>query len=196
MKNKLKKSLLTVVLGASLVVGAAGGAGAIVNGNESATGARPYQVSLQSGGEHYCGGSIIDATTIITAAHCVEGESASGTTIRAGVIDLTSTNGQDVAVASITSHPSYAQNELADIAVIKLAEPLQLGGNVKAIPLATAAQVDAAKTATVSGWGAVSGVGEGSSALLEAKVPLVNDSACSAALGTDGATESALAVRH
>ncbi|MFT4596995.1 MAG: hypothetical protein ACI9TF_001241, partial [Paracrocinitomix sp.] len=80
-------------------------------------------------------------------------------------------------------------NELADIAVIKLAEPLRFGGNVQAIPLATAAQVDAAKTATVSGWGAVSEEGEGSRTLLEANVPLVADAACSAALGTDGATE-------
>ena len=189
MRIKLKKSLVTLVVGVGLVVGAAAGAGAIVNGNESATGARPYQVSLQSGGEHYCGGTIIDATTIITAAHCVEGESASGTTIRAGVIDVTSTGEQDVVVTSITPHPSYARNELADIAVIKLAEPLRFGGNVQAIPLATAAQVDAAKTATVSGWGAVSEEGEGSRTLLEANVPLVADAACSAALGTDGATE-------
>ena len=189
MRNKLKKSLLALVVGAGLVVGAAGGANAIVNGSESATGDRPYQVSLQAGGEHYCGGSIIDATTIITAAHCVEGETASGTTIRAGVTDVTSSAGQDVAVASIIAHPSYSQNELADIAIIKLAEPLTLGGNVQAIPLATAAQVNAAVTGTVSGWGAISEEGEGSSSLLEADVPLVNDAVCSAALGSDPATE-------
>ena len=189
MRSKVKKVWLSLLVAAGLVVGVSGGAEAIVNGTESAPAARPYQVSLQADGEHYCGGTIVDATTIITAAHCVEGETAAGTTIRAGVTDVTSTNGQDVGVASITSHPSYAQNELADIAVIKLTKPLTLGENVQAIPLATAGQVEAATTGIVSGWGAVSENGGDSNVLLEAAVPLVSDEACSVALGTDADTE-------
>lgn len=31
----------------------------------------PHQVSLQMYKQHFCGGSIIDATHILTAAHCV-----------------------------------------------------------------------------------------------------------------------------
>jgi hypothetical protein len=189
MKKSLKKSLLALGIGAGLVVGAAGGASAIVNGTESAPNARPYQVSLQSNGGHYCGGSIIDATTIVTAAHCLEGETASGTTIRAGVTDVTSTAGQDVAVASMTVNPRYANEDIADIAIIKLAEPLNFNQSVQAIPLATAAQVEAAKTGTVSGWGATSENGDGSEKLLEANVPLVADQACSAAVGSDASTE-------
>ena len=188
-KTKFKKTAIAFVVGAGLILGAASGADAIVGGNESATGARPYQVSLQSGGEHYCGGSIIDATTIVTAAHCVQGENAAGTMIRAGVTDVTSAGGQDVQVASISSHPSYAQNELADIAVIKLAEPLKLGGNVQAIPLATAAQVNGASTGTVSGWGAVSENGADSTDLLEVNVPLVADAVCAVSLDIDAVLE-------
>lgn len=30
----------------------------------------PYQISLQRRGQHFCGGSIINPTTIVTAAHC------------------------------------------------------------------------------------------------------------------------------
>ena len=188
-KNPLRKALIGLVAAAGMIGGVAGGAGAIVNGTESAPEARPYQVSLQSGGEHYCGGTIVDATTIITAAHCLEGESASTTTIRAGVTDLNSNAGQTVKVASMTSHPSYASNGLADIAVIKLATPLELGNRVQAIPLATDADVSNATTGTVSGWGAVSENGDGSSALLEVQVPLVTDASCGSSLGTDGPTE-------
>jgi len=125
-KTKFKKSLIAIAAGAGLLIGAAGGADAIVSGAESAQGARPYQVSLQSGGPH----------------------------------------------------PKYGQTELADIAVIKLAEPLKLGGAVQAIPLATAAQVGNASTGVVSGWGAVSENGEASNNLLEATVPLVADASC------------------
>ena len=188
-RGSLRKAVVGLVAAAGLIGGAAGGAGAIVNGTESAPEARPYQVSLQSDGEHYCGGTVVDATTIITAAHCLEGERASSTTIRAGVTDLNSDGGQTVQVASMTSHPSYANSGVADIAVIKLATPLTLGNGVQAIPLATDADVSNAATGTVSGWGAVSENGDGSSALLEVQVPLVTDASCSGSLGTDGPTE-------
>ena len=31
---------------------------------------RPFQVSLQFGSSHWCGGSVINPRTIVTAAHC------------------------------------------------------------------------------------------------------------------------------
>lgn len=30
----------------------------------------PYQISLRRNNQHFCGGSIINPTTIVTAAHC------------------------------------------------------------------------------------------------------------------------------
>jgi Ca2+-binding RTX toxin-like protein len=189
MKRTVKKLLLVLCVGTALLVGAAGGANAIVNGTQSAPNARPYQVSLQSGGGHYCGGSIIDSTTIVTAAHCMEGETVAGTTVRAGVTDATSPAGQDIGLSAITTHPRYDTEELADIAVLKLAEPLTFDSSVQPIPLATAAQVDAATTGVVSGWGAVSEDGEGSDQLLEAEVPMVSDQECAFDLGTDAVTE-------
>lgn len=49
----------------------------IVGGQQVARGEVPYLVSLQDARwtpdnpRHYCGGSIHDATTVVTAAHCV-----------------------------------------------------------------------------------------------------------------------------
>ena len=34
----------------------------------------PWQISLRNLGSHICGGSIINANQVITAAHCVEGQ--------------------------------------------------------------------------------------------------------------------------
>lgn len=174
------------IVGTSLLVGTSS-AGAIVNGTEAET--TPWQVLLRSEGEHFCGGSILDAKTIVTAAHCLEGETASGLTVRAGVTEANDSTGQDRPVASFTNHPRYAEDELGDIAIVKLAEPLTLGGNVQAIAPATAGDIAQATNATVTGWGAVSEDGDSSNTLLTATVPLVDDASCSAQLDTDAITE-------
>ena len=174
------------IVGASLVVGT-GSAGAIVKGTEAEP--TPWQVSLQNDEGHFCGGSVIDATTIVTAAHCLEGESAAGMTIRAGVLDSTDSSGQDRPVAELIPHPQYERDELGDIAIVKLAEPLNLGGAVQAIKPATNNDVANATTGTVTGWGAVSENGEGSETLLSASVPLVSDQQCAVTLGIDAAAE-------
>ncbi|KAL6429761.1 hypothetical protein ACFW04_007572 [Cataglyphis niger] len=44
----------------------------IIGGDIAAIGQFKYQVSLQSYGEHICGGTIISSTHILTAAHCVD----------------------------------------------------------------------------------------------------------------------------
>lgn len=193
LKGRFEKGGLAA-LGAAVLAGAlllsGGSAGAIVNGTPTEVSSAPWQVSLQDGEGGYCGGSIIDATTIVTAAHCVQGETPSGTTIRAGVTNSNSPSGQDVDVASITPHPDYAVNELGDIAVIKLSEPLTFNSMVQPIELATAAELEAATEATVTGWGATSENGEGSpDQLLSATVPLVDDASCNVALGIDAAAE-------
>jgi secreted trypsin-like serine protease len=44
--------------------------GRIVGGVDSRIEDFPYQVSLRYNREHWCGGSILNADTVITAAHC------------------------------------------------------------------------------------------------------------------------------
>ena len=45
----------------------------IVGGTIAPTGAWPWLVSMRYGGSHTCGGSLINANWVITAAHCVDG---------------------------------------------------------------------------------------------------------------------------
>jgi trypsin len=58
----------------------------IVGGTPAAAGEFPYIVSLQSGGRHFCGGALLNAYTVVTAAHCSTGTSPSSVRVRAGTI--------------------------------------------------------------------------------------------------------------
>lgn len=57
---------------------------AIVGGTAASAGEFPFIVSLQLNGSHFCGGSLLDSRTVVTAAHCTEGQTASALTVRAG----------------------------------------------------------------------------------------------------------------
>ena len=56
----------------------------IVGGVEASAGDFPYIVSLSRSGSHFCGGTLLNAFTVITAAHCSTGVSASSVRVRAG----------------------------------------------------------------------------------------------------------------
>ena len=56
----------------------------IIGGEDAELGDFPYVVSLQADGRHFCTGSLIDAKTVLTAAHCIAGFDPSSHTVRAG----------------------------------------------------------------------------------------------------------------
>lgn len=55
----------------------------IVGGTQAQKGSWPWQAMLaKPRGSQFCGGSLIDEQWVLTASHCVEGESASGIVVR------------------------------------------------------------------------------------------------------------------
>jgi secreted trypsin-like serine protease len=56
----------------------------IVGGVAAAQGDLPFIVSVQLSGSHFCGGSLVNANTVVSAAHCYEGRTGSSWSIRAG----------------------------------------------------------------------------------------------------------------
>jgi trypsin len=58
----------------------------IVGGTVAAAGDFPYIVSLQQSGSHFCGGVLVNANTVLTAAHCSVGMSAASVRVRAGTL--------------------------------------------------------------------------------------------------------------
>lgn len=154
---------------------------AIVGGASTTIDQHPWQISLQSFGSHFCGGSIIAPGWVLTAQHCVDGESASDLSIVAGTSKLSRPgDGQTRKVAQIIRFPGYSSPEFGkDVSLLKLTSPLTFNANVQAIPLAI---VDdnatvAGSAAVVSGWGTTRSGGSSMPDQLKAvTVPQVSNS--------------------
>ncbi|ELT99465.1 hypothetical protein CAPTEDRAFT_153991 [Capitella teleta] len=126
----------------------------IVGGKDVSISNYPHQVSLQVGrGSHICGGSIISANKIVSAAHCTQG-SASGYRIRTGSTSR-SRGGQVHQVIRVVNHPFYCGSCAGfpnDISVLTLRDGVVYGTNVQAIGLASGKDF-AGETCTITGWG-------------------------------------------
>jgi secreted trypsin-like serine protease len=162
--------------------------GRIVGGVDSDISSVPWQVAIMdSSFQQYCGGSIINASWILTAAHC---EVAVGDKVGAGHSKLSTmrTMGQIRTVAQAITFPGYVTSEQGkDVMLVRLNAPLDLSGpNAKAI--AFAKPTDAANHApgaivTVSGWGTLTSGGASPNQLQKVDVKVSTDAAIRAKYG-------------
>lgn len=154
----------------------------IIGGDVTPDGERPWMASLQSGGQHFCGGSVIARRWILTAAHCVEDGNSSGLQVQVNVNDLSKAGeGETHNVAQVYNHPGYAQGESTDIALLYLAS--EISESVPVLALADAELMAQGATpgtvATVSGWGNTSTNGENfPDRMHQVEVPLVSNQTC------------------
>jgi hypothetical protein len=155
----------------------------IINGQESSIAQYPWQVFVMTlipqGSfdlEQNCGGSILDATHILTAAHCVDHEGSTTTypasyvRVLAGASNVAEyeatlippTGSQEEHASRVRVHPYYTPlpNIKDDAAVIELSSPLELStaANAQAIPLVPTGATPAGGTAlSLSGYGKQNG---------------------------------------
>jgi secreted trypsin-like serine protease len=130
-------------LGLPAVASAADDPDSMIVGGHDATEDYSFMVSLQRGGQHGCGASLIKPDWAVTAAHCVEGGRPGDLTVRVGSKEHAS-GGEEATVTEVKTHP----DSHADIAVIKLDHA------VRAKPIAIAAESGADGTPTrIIGWG-------------------------------------------
>ncbi|KAF1925973.1 trypsin-like protease [Didymella exigua CBS 183.55] len=152
----------------------------IVGGTVAAAGDFPFIVSLQQSGSHFCGGSLLNANTVITAAHCTVGQTASSLTVRAGSLDRSS-GGTVVRVSSLTVHPSFSSSTLNnDVAIWKLATSIPTSSTIGYASLAASgSDPTSGSTATVAGWGTLTSGGSSlPTTLRKVDVPVVSRATC------------------
>jgi secreted trypsin-like serine protease len=191
----------------------------VVGGTAVPDGKYPFMVSLQADksnarphSEHYCGGSLIDRNSVLTAAHCVRFIWRFNTPLTLSFRDvrivvggtvLNSKQGQRRRIqklSDISIHPRFNENVSPryDAAVITLGTPVTK--SALAVAKTGSNRLErAGRMAAIAGWGTTRAEPVSGSAgsnipdrMQEARVPLVSDASCERAYR--GAFFSALMV--
>uniref|UniRef100_A0A023EPH8 Putative serine-type enodpeptidase n=1 Tax=Aedes albopictus TaxID=7160 RepID=A0A023EPH8_AEDAL len=126
----------------------------IVGGTSASANLFPYQVALFRQGTFFCGGSLITAKWVLTAAHCVTSGyqvvHPSLMVVLAGTVYLNS-GGVLRTVRRIIPHERYG-NHQNDIAVMELLQAYQLGSSISTIALRRT-EVPTGSNVIIIGWG-------------------------------------------
>ena len=178
----------------------------IKNGQPATAGQFPWTVALlqpdaRPGDTAYsdqiCGGTLVAADVVVTAAHCVVSAQPADLQVLAGVGALSTTTRDDAhrhAVASIAMHPlEDVEDEETryDAAVLRLATPVPGAKPVEGLTVRSAGAVAGGDPLTVSGWGRIENDSYPSQ-LRYADIPSVSDTACPGAWGADFSADDML----
>ncbi|XP_005508242.2 hyaluronan-binding protein 2 isoform X1 [Columba livia] len=160
----------------------------IYGGAKTTAGKHPWMASLQiktaEGSEHQCGGVLIEACWVLTAAHCIT-QPAGYLEVALGKQNLQKRENQEQIfdVEKIIIHNKYREkNDIPhnDIALLKL-KPVNGHCAVETKYVKTAclpnSSLPAGTDCFIAGWG-VTETGEASSQLLDASVRLISQRKC------------------
>lgn len=151
----------------------------IVGGKETRLSDHPYAVYLADrNGRQFCGGALIGADRVVTAAHCVDGRSENRLWVVAGREDTQSDEGTVAGVRGIWIPEEYRDPTRGkDIAVLALNQRLPYR-TIQPADRKDAALYAEGRRATVLGWGRTSESGDRTTKLRSASVPMRADRDC------------------
>ncbi|XP_076174782.1 venom serine protease Bi-VSP [Ptiloglossa arizonensis] len=164
----------------------------VVGGEPAQLGAWPWIVALGYHGKEnplkprwLCGGSLISAKHVLTAAHCAS--RADLFMVRVGDLNLLrdddGASPVEIEIDQKIVHPQYSTSKMEnDIAVLRLKEEVQFTDLIYPICLPIKEPLRSKNFYRffpfIAGWGAVESRGPASADLLEAQVPVVSNDDC------------------
>uniref|UniRef100_A0A1A8S4B7 Peptidase S1 domain-containing protein n=1 Tax=Nothobranchius rachovii TaxID=451742 RepID=A0A1A8S4B7_9TELE len=151
----------------------------VENLTESCPSSWPWMVSLQSSGQHYCSGVLVQHRWVVTAKHC--SISAKEDVVVFGLQDLSQRAVQTILVDEVfsplhdTSFPPQA-----DLALVRLSIPARFGPKVSPICVPEEdEELDQSWTCITAGWGKSKATGNlDPNKQHNAELTLVNETAC------------------
>ncbi|KAG9347779.1 hypothetical protein JZ751_003794 [Albula glossodonta] len=164
--------------------------GKVVGGENASPNTWKWQVSLQFDSSsyqeyyHICGGTIVDAFYIMTAAHCILSYDPSHYRVVTGEYNLYEYDGSEQfsMVEQIILHPGWT-GDLGngnDIALLKLVNPLYDNGFIQIADLPGEGHVlPHDYPCTITGWGLLATGGSVPAILQQATLPVVEHAVCS-----------------
>ncbi|MEU3412550.1 MULTISPECIES: S1 family peptidase [unclassified Streptomyces] len=158
----------------------------IVGGTTTTTTAYPFMVQITDASQNqFCGGTLVAPTKVVTAAHCMVGETTSSVRVVGGRTYLNGTNGTVSRVGRIWINPGYTDATNGDdVAVLTLSTSMPYT-TAKYVTSSQTGVYAAGTTARILGWGTTSENGSSSNQLRTATVPVVSDSGCRSSYGSD-----------
>ncbi|NXS29068.1 PRS55 protease, partial [Pomatostomus ruficeps] len=125
----------------------------IGTGTHVTPGEFPWHVSIQSHGKHICGGTIISALWILTAAHCFMEELPPDLTVAVGGVDL-SLPLEKHSPDSLILHEEFDGTSLQnDIALILLSNPIEFSKDKIPVCLPFMCDTGTWQHCWATGWG-------------------------------------------
>ena len=152
--------VLAAVLAATTLLGAGSltPATAIVGGSTVPDDRYAFMASVQTKGStgsdgHFCGGSVIAAQWVLTAAHCMVDEKPGDLQVAVGRTDLEdASRGQTLSVDRVVVHPDYEDTGTFDAALIHTTTPID-APTIALAPLGNDELERGGAALTVAGWG-------------------------------------------
>jgi Trypsin len=163
--------------------------GRIIGGQEATPNQFPYQVGLRlfiqnSNNVGLCGGSLVSANRIVSAAHCVDIVSGLEAVMGAHFLNrFESTQARrTVPLPDLVWHENYNPRTLTnDVAIITLLTPVTLNNFIQVVRLPEGADLNndfAGSSAVASGWGRFSEAQASSEFLRFVNVNVISNTAC------------------